>query len=185
MADPATMTLISLGTTALGSGLQAKSASDSAQASARAGYYQAGVSMLNAQIAQQNAEYASVKGEGDAMRYGMKARQTRGEIIAGQSASGLDVNSGSAVDVRRGFDTVTKMDTDQIRQDAARVAYNYRTQSQQYTTDAINSIRGAKSAERAGGMGVLASIIGGASSVSSKWLEASKMGVFNNFNFGT
>jgi len=184
MADPVTMTAISLGTTALGAGINAKAASNSAQAQSKAGYYQAGVAMLNAQLARQNADYASIKGESDAMRYGMKARQTRGEIIAGQSASGLDVNSGSSVDVRRGFDTVSKMDTDQIRQDAAKVAYNYRSQAQQFTNDAINSFRGAKSAERAGDMGVLSSIIGGASSVSSKWLDASKLGVFNKFNFG-
>lgn len=186
MADPATMATIGIGSSIANTFLGIGAARQSAGASASSNFYQAGVAQINARIAAQNADYASIKGEKDAMRYGMQARQRSGEIIAGQSASGLDIGSGSAVDVRKSQDTISQMDMAQIREDAAKVAFNYRQQASQFTNDAMMSMRAGRSSQAAGNINALSSLVGGAGSVASKWLEAKKMGVFSlmNFNFG-
>jgi hypothetical protein len=138
--------------------------------------------MLNAKIAKQNADYAIMEGEQSAMKYGLGARQRKGEIIAAQSASGLDVRSGSARDVQISQDTVTKMDMDQIRRNAAKAAYDYSIEAGKYTAEAFGSVLAGQQAQKAAKVQAAGSIIGGASSVASKWLQGSQMGLFK---FGT
>jgi hypothetical protein len=171
-----------LGSSVLGSLFGASSARREGAAAQQMGMYQAGVALLNAKIAQQNADYASVEGEQTAMRYGMGARQRQGEIVAGQSASGLDVTSGSARDVQTSQHTVTQMDMDQIRRNAAKTAYDYRVEAGKFTADAMASVLAGNNAQRASRTRAAASIIGGASSVADKWMQARQLGAFN---FGT
>jgi hypothetical protein len=57
MADPATMGMFGIGSTILGGMMKAKSDSASADAQAGGLQYQAALSMLNAQINEQNSNY--------------------------------------------------------------------------------------------------------------------------------
>ena len=138
MAEPTTlMAGAGIGTSVLGSLFGASGASASGAASSQMSQYQAGVALLNAKIAKQNADYAIMEGEQSAMKYGLGARQRKGEIVAAQSASGLDVTSGSARDVQISQDTVTRIDMDQIRRNAAKAAYDYSIEAVKYTAEEI------------------------------------------------
>jgi hypothetical protein len=173
---------LGLGSSVLGGIMGSSSAKASAESQKKMGMYQAGVAMLNAKIAQQNADYASVEGEQSTMRYGMGARQQAGQIVAAQSASGLDVRSGSNKDVQDSQHLVSNMDMDQIRRNAAKTAYDYKVEAGKYTADALAAFSGAQDATKAGKINAATSLIGGASSVASKWLQGSQLGLFN---FGT
>lgn len=178
MADPVTMMAgAGIGTSALGGIMGAGASREAASASASASRYQAAVALLNAKIARQNADYASVSGEQEAMRYGMGARQRAGEIVSAQSASGLDVTSGSNKLVQDSQHLVSEMDMAQIRQNAAKTAYDYRVQAGMHTAEAMAQVMGANNAVRQGRTAAMSSIIGGASSVADKWLRMNEYGL--------
>jgi hypothetical protein len=178
MADPATiMAGVGLGTSVLG-GLSAASGARAAGSSAnQMGMFQAGVAQMNARIARQNAEYADYAGEKEAHSYGMGAAQQMGKIKAGQGASGLDVGSGSAKDVQTSQSIVTSMDLAQIRENAAKAAYAYRTQASGFDMEAVGARVGGQNAMAASRINAQTSIIASASSVADKWLQGRQMGL--------
>lgn len=183
--DPATaMTAVSMGMSVVGGVMGAEGAMAGGRASRDSAMFQAAVAHRNAQIAEQNAQYATIEGEQSAMRYGMGARQRAGEIIAGQAASGLDVTSGSAKDVQQSQQTVSRMDMDQIRRNAAKTAYDYRTQEQSFNIEAMGDIAAGNQAMKAARYNADASIIGGASSVADKWLRGQNVGMYGSDTVG-
>lgn len=99
------------------------------QAQAQADRYNAGIAQINEQIAKQNASYAGAAGEEQAGISEMRTRAQEGSIKAGQAAKGVDVNSGSAVDVQASEAAIGKLDAMTIRSNAAREAYGYQTQA--------------------------------------------------------
>jgi hypothetical protein len=174
------LTAGSMGLSALGGILGASGASASGASASQLGMYQAGIAMQNAAIARQNAAYASAQGEQEAAKYGMGARQKAGEILTAQSASGLDVGSGSAKAVRDSQHLVSSIDMAQIRANAAKAAYDYNVQAGSFQQEAMLDIMGAKNAKAASKTNALTSIVGAASSVADKWLQASKVGMFGS-----
>ena len=179
MAEPATILGgLSIGTSVLGGIMGAKSAKAAGNSAWQMGLYQAGIAKQNAEIARQNADYASVEGEQQAMKYGMKARQQAGDIAAAQSASGLDVNTGSAKDVRDSQHLVSTMDMDQIRRNAAKAAFDYRVTAANYEQEAMTSLMGGANAKSAANTNMWSSIIGSASSVADKWLRGKEVGMW-------
>src|SRR5438046_728171 len=116
MADPVTLGVagISAGATILGGLNQAEGAKNQAAAAQFQGQaallqgkaqsdlynYQAGVALLNKQIAEQEADYARKAGEVQAQTSDMQTRFKIGITKAVQGASGLDVGGSSAQAVR-------------------------------------------------------------------------------------
>jgi len=176
MAAP--LAIFSMGSSALGGIMGAIGAKKTAAAQADMYNYQAGVAQYNKQIAIQNENYSFASGEQEAGRYGMKAAQQAGQIRAQQGASGVDVNSGSAAAVQESQHTVAQIDMGTIRQNAARQAYGYavEAQGQQFQSDLYGMA--AKNVKAAGNINAISSLLSGASSVSSKWLQASQAGIF-------
>ncbi len=170
---------VGLGTSLAGGVLSAFGASKSAQATSQMYSYQAQVANINSQIDTQNADYARQVGEQQANLYGMKAGQQQGQIRASQGASGLDVNSGSNADVQASQKEITQIDLGQIRQNAAKTAYDFDVQSQNDKNQAGLYTAASTNAQTAGNINVLGSIIGSAGSVASKWLQGSSMGLWS------
>lgn len=140
--------------------------------------YQASVARLNQQIANQNAEFAIQTGEQEATKFGLQAGARMGQIKAAQGASGLDVKSGSAVQVRQSQATLDQMDLDTIRSNAAKTAYNYKTQGVMAGAQGdLYKMAGAGSLT-AGGIGAASSILGSSASVSNEWLQGQRTGLF-------
>lgn len=156
--------LVGIGATALGGTFSAIGAARSADAQAKMYRYQADVARIN-------QEWAAQQGGANAMQYGSKARQQEGAIKAAQGASGIDVNSGSAVGVQEGQRKTIEADNLTIRSNAARTAYGYGQQAEMYDTAAAN-VKASK------GLTVASSILGTATSVASKWLQGNQMGMW-------
>jgi hypothetical protein len=163
---------------AIGAGVGAFGAYESGQAQKKAYTYQAGVAQINKQIADQNARYAIETGESRAQIAGMQTRAQIGETKAIQGASGLAVNKGSTVDVRASEANIGEENEMTIRSNAAREAYGYKVQGVADTAQATLDTAAAKTSSQAGTIGAVSSLLGGATSVSSRWTQFAQQGVF-------
>jgi hypothetical protein len=171
MAAP--VAAVGLGAAALGGVVSAFGNYQQGQASAAEATYQAGVAQMNQQIAQQNANYALYAGEVQAQQQGIKTAQQIATTKAEQGAGGLDVSSGSNALVRQSEYNVGQEDIALIRSDAAKRAYGYQVEGVQYGAQASLDKYAASESKIAGTTAAIGSILGGASSVSSKWLSPS------------
>jgi|SRR5580765_627323 len=130
---------------------------------------QSQIARNNAQIAGQNAAYAGQVGEIKAESQGLKTRGEVGQIKANQAASGVDVNSGSAVDVRRSASQIGMQDAMTIKSNAARQAYGYQLEQQQNTTQSKLYRSQAKAAPWKGLISGAGSLLSGATSYSREF----------------
>ena len=146
---------------------------EAGQANKQQAQYQAGVASLNQTIAEQNAAYARYAGEVEAQTEGMKVRSQIAQTRAEQGAGGLDVSSGSNALVQKSEYDIGQQDIATIRSNAAKRAYGYQVAGVQYEAESTLDKYKGDQAETAGDINALASLIGGAGSVSSKWMNAS------------
>ncbi|SRR5258708_5033928 len=180
MADPVTATIgaVGLAGSAIGGIVSGIGAKESGDASAAAYRYKAGVAMLNKQINDQNAVFAREAGGIKGMEEGLRAGQEISQTKAMQGASGIDVNTGSAVGVRDTQTKVSQFDQQVIEWDAEKTAYGYETKAATDVAESNLDLFAADSAKRAGTIAEIGSFLSGASSVSSKWLQGKSTGVF-------
>lgn len=174
MADPISLTLAAVGAAASAGGAitSAIGSKYSGEAKARMYEYQAGVAKINEQIEKQNADYARKSGEVVASEIGVKAKQTAGLIKTGQGASGIDVNTGTNVNVQESQQKTAQFDQAITRSNAARQAYGFETGAITQQANQALAGMGAEASRTAGDLGATASIIGGVGSVASKWAMA-------------
>lgn len=182
MGSPSQIGGIGLGATAGGSIMSAFGSLASGFSNSKMYDYQAGIAKLNQQIATQNAEWATDTGEQQSLISGLKTGQQIGQIKVAQASSGLDVNSGSAVQVRASQAQTGQLDTDIIRSNAAKTAYNYETQAVTAGAQASVDSMAANNSMMAGAIGMGSSILGGIGSVSSQWLQGNRVGLWNQGN---
>jgi hypothetical protein len=180
MADPASIAMIGMGSTLAGGLISGIGKKQESQAQAAMYNYQAQVAQINSSIDKQNADYAINQGEQQAQIEGLKAGQQAGQIKVGQAASGFDVNTGSNKDVQISQRLVTGIDLGQIRSNASKTAYDYNVKSVMDINQAGLDTMAATNASQAGDISLAASLVSTAGSVSDKWLQANKSGVFNS-----
>jgi hypothetical protein len=177
VADPVTLAGTSLGATLAGGGVSTLGALQSGGAQSSAYRYQAGVAAMNASIAENNANYATAVGESKAQISGMQTRAQIGATKAIQSGTNLNVNTGSAVDVRASEADIGEENEMTIRSNAAREAYGFRTQAAGDIAQENLYNAAASNTKKASNINALTSILGTAASVSSKWAMFSKQGI--------
>ena len=148
------------------------------QAQAQQYQYRAGVAQVNQQIALQNEGYQVHAGETRALESGLATRQRIGAITAGQGASNLSLNRGSAPLVRTSQAEIGSMEQGIIRENAGRAAYGEAVKATGYGAEATLDTMAARTSRTAGDIGAVSSILGGAASVSSKWLQGTSGGLF-------
>lgn len=176
MADPISLTALSIGASAGGGILNAFGQAQAGKSQAEMYGYQAGIAELRKKMALQNRDFALQEGGEQGVRYGLKARNQMGKIIAAQSASGLDIGSGSSTKVREGQRMITEMDTKTIAENTARRAYGFETQAAMEEEQGRIYSKAAESTRKATPLRVASSLLSGATSVSGKWLQASQTG---------
>lgn len=157
---------------AIGAGVSAVGTILGGVAQAGQANYQAEVAKNNAQIAKQNATEATEAGQAQAQAESEKGAQVAGSIIASQAANGIDVNTGSAVDVQQSQREESKLDTNTVMHNAEMSAYGYRTQQTSYLAQAKLDESEAAQAPIAAAIGATGSFLSNASSLSSKWTGA-------------
>jgi hypothetical protein len=96
------------------------------------GLYAAQVADNNSKIANQQGDYALAAANTKAQDEGVKNAQREAGIKTGQAASGIDVNSGSAVEVQASQRAVDQLDVERILQDGGLTAWGYRNQAKNF-----------------------------------------------------
>jgi len=159
MADPIT----SLALTAIGGAVQGFSAMASAN-------YNAKVAENNALMMQQQADQARFRGNIDAQTQDMKTKAILGQQLAQQGASGFDINSKSAIDLRASTAQLGRLDSLTKKNNAEREAYGFEVKKTDYLATAAGQ-------QAAGFNNMFGSLIGTASGVSNKWLDFKSKGL--------
>ena len=182
MADPISLTIGAVGlATSLAGGLVAAGGAKEAGAAQQQQFnYQSAVAQINSKIDLQNRDYAVNQGEQQATTYGMKEAQAAGQIRAGQGASNLDVNSGSAAQVQASEKEVGAIDTTTIRSNAAKVAFDYQTKSTMDLNQATLDTMAGINAKTAGDINAASSVLGTVGSVATKWGAGKAAGLFGS-----
>lgn len=178
MGDPATMAVASMGMKVGGSIMGAVGSMQSGEAAGRMYDYRAAVAGINKQIAQQNADYARYAGEVEAQQAGMKARYRIGAMRAQQAASGLALGSGSGARVLQSTYDVAQHDIAILRSNAAKKAYGYDVEAFEQGAQAELDRMAASQSRKAGKIGAISSLLGGATGVADKWQVATEKGIF-------
>lgn len=130
-------------------GMQGFGAGFSAMGSLGAGKAQQQLANYNAQVAEMQAQDAIVRGRETEARHRTDVKRMIGSQRAGFAASGVDVNDGSAVDVQADTAALGELDALTIRTNAAREAWGYKIQAQDYA--ARGQIARAESTSKAVG----------------------------------
>lgn len=138
--------------------------------------YKAGVARNNAIIAERNAVAATEAGMVKASTNDMKTRATLGNQVVAQAANGLDVGSGTNLAIRESAKDLGHLDTLTILNNAAKNAAGFRAQGMNFTAEGLLDDSAAQNAKTAGEYSVATSLLGGASSVSNKWLGYQQTG---------
>lgn len=140
-------------------------------ANGQAAQYQAAVARNNEVVAKQNSDFALSAGRRQEEAQRLKTAQVIGMQRAQLAHSGIDIGSGSALRLQEDTARVGELDALTIRNNAARAAYGYEVQASDFGANAGMLDRTAKNARTAGAIGAFTSIVGGAGSVSDKWLR--------------
>jgi hypothetical protein len=155
----------------LGAGVSAAGALEQGQASANAANYGAAIASNNAVIAKQNADYAEKAGRRQAETTGLKAAAIGGKVKASQAASGIDVNSGSNVDVQQSVREAGKIDTETVLNNSELAAYGYRNQETSFKSQAELDKATAEQAPIGAAIGATGSLLSSASGLGLKWSQ--------------
>ena len=136
--------------------------------------YQAQVAANNAAIAKQNASWDMNAGEVAAANSGLKTRAQVGAEKATQGASGIDPNTGSAVAVRAGTESLGLLDAMTLKSNAAKKAYSDQVQAENDTAQSQLDKQGAAQAVEGGDLGAAGSLLSGVAGIGGKyagWLQ--------------
>jgi len=170
-------TYASLASTALGAVTSFMGAGNSAKAAAGTAAYNAQVAENNRLIALENSRMASASGNQQATIEGMKTRAAVGSMKAQQAASGVNVNTGSAVDVRSSAAELGELNALTVRSNAARQAYGYDVQAANAGGEAELQRASGRNAANAGVTTQISSLLGGAASVGGQFAQGKRLGL--------
>lgn len=166
-----TLAAIGLATSVAGTAVGAIGSMQQGNAAAAASNYNAQVAAENAVQAQDNAARAGAAGAQQAAEESQKTRATVGAIKAAQAANGVDVGTGSAVDVRSSAAELGQLSAINIRSNAAKTAYGYQVQSANDTAQSKLDNYDSSQQTTAGEIGAGSTILGGASNAASNYAK--------------
>lgn len=118
--------------------------------------------MATAKQQEQAAEQALDAGEREVDLLRRRAGQQRGANRVAMAASGVDVNSATALDLLKNFD-------DQVNEDAYQISLQSTRTANTYGQQAANSRAEGRSAASAGNWGAGSSLLQGAAKVGERW----------------
>jgi len=168
---------VALGAMALGTGVSMLGGYESSRAQAAYANYQAQVARNNAIIEQQNAELAIRQGQVAEEQQYQQTGQRMGAIVAQQAASGVNPNSGSALDVRTSTAEMGELNALTVRYNSQLQARNAMIGAMSYGAQAGLLQSQAGFDTTAGYLNMGSSLLGGAGSVANRWLQYNQQGV--------
>ena len=167
---------VSLGAQVVGTGASVYGGIQQQKAAAKNSRYAARVAKKNEARALLAAKDAERRGERDAARAKKASERLKGRQRAVLAANGVDVGSGSSVDILEDTTRIGKADALAIRENAKREADDYRAQGESYSDEyKINKKRAKQGIDP---FEVGATALTGITAVASKWYQFSDEGVF-------
>ena len=139
------------------------------QAQADAARYQAQVARNNEIIAEEQANATRQEGAIKAQMEDQKSAQLIGKQDAILGASGVDMESGSALAVRQSQAGLARLDALTVRSNAEKKAWGFDVEASNQRAQQQLDYMKASAAEDAGQLGMFSSILGGASSAAKSW----------------
>lgn len=133
--------------------------------------YRAQVARNNSNILQQNAAAAVQAGQYEGSASLMRTGNVVAQQKVAQAANGVDVNVGSPAAVRQGTEAIGAMDAAMIHYNASRAAFAENTEAAAQTAQAKADESGALGSLALGGFKAANTLIGGATSLGSKWAQ--------------
>lgn len=165
-----------LALSAVGTAVGVAGSMSSASAQAANANYQAQVARNNSIAAAQNAEYATRAGQEKATEASLKGAERLAAVTSGIAANGLDVNTGSAADVRATQRETNALETQQQVTAADLQSYGYRTQQTGFTAQAALDAAEARQAGTAGEFAAAGGLLSGASGVALSYAKLQQVG---------
>lgn len=162
----------------LSAGVGAYGAYQTGQAEKASSLYNARISQQNAAIATQNMNIAGQAGAAQAGMSEQRTRATTGAIKANQAASGIDVNSGSAVAVQSSASELGELDALTIRSNATREAYGYEQQAHSLNAQSNLDKFEAANDSTAGAINATSTFLGGAGNAANEFAKYRMAGGF-------
>lgn len=158
---------IALGTQVAGGFVSAGASYAKSTADKTAYEIQATVADNNATIARAQSGDAIRRGQLETVKSGLRARQLKGQQIATMAANGVDLSTGSPLNILTDTDYMAATDADIIALNAAKEAWGFDVQASnaKNNADLLRYRAGMESPGRAAATSLLTS----AGSVASKW----------------
>lgn len=165
-------TAISIGVAVVGAAMTALSANNSAVAAQGQAKYQGQVARNNAILAQRAADRAKAQGDVAAQNKSLETRQLMARQTAGLAGNGLDVNSGTALDIIGDTAAIGNTDKQTILNNATAQANTYIGQANNFQGDA--SLYSAKASGINPAYDSFGTALNGLGSVADKWYTYSQ-----------
>ena len=151
--------------TGAGAAVGAASAIGQGRAAASAYSAQAANDDQNAKIAAKQAEQAALAGAREEREMRQRGAAAMGTQRAAFSANGLDIGSGSPLDVLNDTQYLNELDALTIRQNTANDVWGHQVQSVNYINQAKANRAAARNSRRAGNLGAFGSLLTGAAGI--------------------
>lgn len=163
-----------------GTAVSVTSAVQSANAQKAQYEYQSKIAQKNANIAQANADQKRQEGIEEARMQRIKSLQNVGSQQAAMAANGIDVSSGTALDIAEDTAAMGELEALTTRYNYESQALAYEQQAENYNNQSTLDSIAATNAYKSGvysALGSTAKGLGSLSSVADKWYSSSSSGL--------
>ena len=172
--DPATISIVGVAAAVVGAGVSAVGAIQQANASSASASYNAEVAANNQKAADASAQQALQEGQVEQQQKAYQEDVLVGQQKAGLAANGIDVGSGSAVDLLSDTKAAGELDQLTLLNNAARTSAGFTNQGINYGNQANINEAASQASLTGGELGATADIIKGSGAVASTWYNYTK-----------
>lgn len=134
---------------------------------------QAAIADTNARIAELGAQSILNQGQQQVGALTLKAGQLKSSQRAAMAANGIDLGTGSAVEIQASTDIMKEIDSNTLTANAVRSAWGYRTQAVNFENEALTKRATAGAISPFGS--AAGSLLGSAGSVAGSWYSLNKV----------
>jgi hypothetical protein len=173
---PAAIAGVAIASSVMAAGVSAYGDAQSAAAQQQAANYNAQVAANNAAIANQNATASLTAGASAQETQAVQTKAQVGGELSAQAASGLDVDSGTAVNVRSSAAELGQMSGMNISYNAARQALGYQATAGSESAQSQLDVMQGEQASTAGMFSSTGAVLGGVSTAGNNYYNDQRTG---------
>ena len=134
--------------------------------------FQSRMAEINARLAESSAQNALLAGQREEQKAKLATANTKSTQRAAMAANGLDLGSGSPVNVLSSTDLIGEIDAQTIKTNAIASAWGYRVEGSNYSAQAARSKASAGAVSPFGSAAT--TLLGGAGQVASGWYSMNR-----------